>query len=307
MHEPPAGYETILTTRRSRKTREAGFVLTAVGIASQSYRRDGYWYLIVREGDVSRALGELEAYHKENRERADERSVVEPTYQGAAVGVVVYLVVIGLFATLAGRWMLGWDWLSIGQMHAASVLSGEYWRVVTALTLHLDASHLVANLIFGGVFGFLAGRLFGGGVAWLIVVLAGALGNGLNAIVQHPEHTSIGASTGVFAALGMLVAHALQSSRADRQREHTASRARPMKRWSPLIAGVVLFGLLGIGDERTDVGAHAAGFVSGMLGGAIGYRLPRRWLADHRCQGISGGLAVAIVCAAWLWGVAASS
>ena len=73
---------------------------------------------------------------------------------------------------------------------------------MTALGLHADSVHLAGNLVFGLVFGFLAGERLGWGLAWFGMLLAGALGNTLNAFVQAPDHTSVGASTAVFATLG---------------------------------------------------------------------------------------------------------
>ena len=50
-------------------------------------------------------------------------------------------------------------------------------------------------------------REIGGGFAWLLILAGGAVGNLMNVIVQQPEHTAIGASTSVFAALGLLAAY----------------------------------------------------------------------------------------------------
>jgi len=49
--------------------------------------------------------------------------------------------------------------------------------VVTALTLHVDSGHLITNLGFGMLFGYLAGQLLGPGIAWASILAAGALGN----------------------------------------------------------------------------------------------------------------------------------
>ena len=82
---------------------------------------------------------------------------------------------------------------------AGLIRAGEWWRTFTALGLHADPLHLAGNLIYGLIFGFLAGQLLGWGLAWSGLLLAGALGNLLNAFLQAPTHSSIGASTAVFA------------------------------------------------------------------------------------------------------------
>jgi rhomboid protease GluP len=72
------------------------------------------------------------------------------------------------------------------------------------LSLHADPLHLMSNLASGVIFGIFVAQILGSGVAWLTILLAGALGNALNALVQSPEHTATGASTAIFGALGIL-------------------------------------------------------------------------------------------------------
>jgi membrane associated rhomboid family serine protease len=176
-------------------------------------------------------------------------------------------------------------------MQAGEVVTGQWWRAVTALTLHADAGHVLANLVFGAVFGLLAGRALGGGVAWLVIVAAGVLGNLANAWVRPPEHVSIGASTAVFASLGMLVAHALYHWRDE--------RGTGLRRWRPLVGGLLLLAYTGVGGPRTDVVAHVTGFLAGLLIGWAGCRLPPRVLASGRVQAAAGLAALVIVVVAW--------
>ena len=100
------------------------------------------------------------------------------------------------------------DWLDAGALRSGAVRAGEVWRAVTALTLHLDVGHMLSNLGFGTVFGLLAGQLLGPGVAWASVLAAAASANLLNAWLQPEVHSSVGASTAVFATLGLLAAYA---------------------------------------------------------------------------------------------------
>ena len=295
MYEPPQGYETVLRTKRRRECFESRLVLNSAGILSEAVHRDGWWWLIVGVDTLSVARDELAAYQQENLEQRKQPSVTIPLYGGAVFGVFAYAAVIILVELLAEAKSLGFDWPSTGHMNAGRVMGGELWRVVTALTLHVDFGHLASNLVFGAVFGLLAGRILGGGVAWLVIVLAGSLGNLMNAMVQASEHTSIGASTAVFAALGVLVAHAL--------RPRANVQEKSFKRWAPLIAGVILLGYTGVGDERTDVLAHLTGFLAGLLLGWIGCRLPDDWLARPAIQKCSGAAAITVVTAAWIVGL----
>ncbi len=271
---------------------ELRLVLEAAGIAAHAQSRRGRWRLIVAAEDASAALRELAEYRRENQSRSTETVSVTPTYAGAGIGVIAYAaitVAIGL-ATLP--WGLGLDLFTPGEMQAGKVLAGGGWRCVTALTLHVDEGHLASNLLFGVLFGFLAGRTLGGGIAWLSIVSAGAAGNWINAMIQQPDHRSVGASTAVFAALGILVAVAL--------RPRSSSRESRLRRWRPLVAGVMLLALIGVGGERTDVTAHVTGFFAGLLIGAISSRIPTRWLADERSQWLAGLAAFAVVTLAWV-------
>ena len=41
----------------------------------------------------------------------------------------------------------GADWSEVGRVSGEQILHGQWWRVVTALTLHADVMHLVGNVI----------------------------------------------------------------------------------------------------------------------------------------------------------------
>jgi membrane associated rhomboid family serine protease len=275
---------------------ESHLVLDAAGISSEVAQRDGWWMLVVRREDLGIADAELEAYRQENPAGSTEERHEVAVYVGAARGVFVYAGILILIAILDAPWGFGLNLLPAGRMQAGQVMAGGWWRTVTALTLHADVGHLTANLVFGTLFGLLAGRTLGGGVAWLAIVIAGALGNLINAAVQAPEHNSIGASTAVFAALGVIVSHALRDWRADREKR--------LRRWSPLIGGVLLLAYTGVGGQRTDVVAHLTGFLSGLMIGWFGCRLPHHWLVSREVQKWAGYAAIALVACAWIFALA---
>lgn len=276
---------------------ESRLVLDAVGISAEAVDRDGWWCLRVNPDDLSRAAAELDAYRRENSDPSTLRRTATPVYGGAAMAVFVYAAIILAVFVLTAQGTFGLDWFAAGQMQAGNVIAGQWWRSVTALTLHLDAGHIASNLAFGAVFGFLAGQVLGGGVAWLAIVIAGALGNFINALVQPPNHSSIGASTAVFAALGVIVSHSLRS--------WSSVQEKPLRRWSPLIGGLLLLAFTGVGGERTDVVAHLTGFLAGMLIGWVGSGLPDHWLASGKVQSWAGFVTLVIVATAWIVAYAA--
>lgn len=286
----------VFTTHSHKSCLEAKLVLESAGIVPQMHRPDRHpnheiWALSVPTEDSSAAIAELVEYRAEESSAADPRSVLTPVFGGTAAGVIGYLIVLVSVAIMSKLSVYGWSWDLIGQMRAGDVMAGQWWRTVTALTLHVDLAHLLSNVVFGSVFGVMVGRLLGGGVGWLAIVLAGAIGNGFNGFFRDPDHTSIGASTAVFAALGILVSHALLP-RSDNQQ-------RPMVRWAPLVAGVLLLVMMGTEGERTDVFAHVAGFGAGLIVGLAVCRLPTDWLKNDVLQSIAGITVVAVIILCW--------
>jgi len=170
------------------------------------------------------------------------------------------------------------------------MLSGEGWRAVTALTLHIDARHLLGNVLFGSILGLLATQALGVGVTWLAILVGGILGNIANALLQPATHSSVGASTAVFAALGLLVTLALL---------HARHRRIGAWKLGPLVAGALLLAWTGMGGERTDVLAHVMGLVSGLVVGVGCGFIPREQLENTALQLVALGLAAGILIVAW--------
>jgi len=289
----------ILSSRRPRECRESHLVLVAAEIPAEIVRRGETCELLVRHADLTAAVAELEAYREENPASHDVDPAGFRSYGGALAGVMTYAFVLILTAFLADFEPVGRNWFAAGEMQAGRVLDGERWRVVTALSLHIDAGHLISNLVFGCLFGAMAGQLLGGGVAWLVIVVAGSLGNLMNAAIQPLTHTSIGASTAVFAALGLIAVTGRQPGMSRHQ--------RLMKRWSPLVGGLVLLGLLGVGDARTDFLSHVCGFLAGLVTGWAVSGLPSRLLGRRDTQIWAGSSAVAMVAFGWALALAATA
>ena len=263
-------------------------MLEARGIEHETAQDDNSWVLSVPVGLSGRAYEELSSYSVERGVRRSVPEVVQP-HSGAALGVLVYVVILLLTAYCAGNATFGADWLSLGSLDAGT--RGEWWRAVTALTLHLDQEHLLGNVLFGAVAGVAASRLLGPGVAWASILGAAVLANYAEILMTPITHRAVGASTAVFAALGML------SGMAWRQR--LTLRERLWYRWAPLIAGICLLTLLGAGNAHVDVLGHALGFLCGL---GIGWVYVRSGVPNNRnarLQVIAGLGAVLLVCAAW--------
>jgi membrane associated rhomboid family serine protease len=160
---------------------------------------------------------------------------------------------------------------------------GEWWRPFTALFLHADIPHLIGNLLSSLFFGTLVARSIGPWRGWALILGCGTLGNALTSALTWPENfTSIGASTAVFGALGILSGLGFSAM----------LRARLHLPWAkvaaPVLAGVVLLGWLGGGSEsgNTDVLGHVFGFGSGLTAGIVVGTLSRA-TADALTDGTS--------------------
>ncbi len=265
-------------------------VLEAVGIEYEAQQKAHQFALVVAAPDAARARAELDAYARENRDWPPGAATL-PQRAGGWGGVLGYAAVLLLVAILEHQHTFAFDWFAAGKTHAGLICHGQWWRTVTALTLHADLAHLVANLVVGGLIGLFAGQLLGSGLAWISILITGATGNLLNAWIRQPGHTSVGASTAVFAALGMVAAYAWK------RRRHV--QASKLTRWAPLVGGVVLLAYLGTGGVRTDVAAHLTGFLSGVLLGALYGKLGNRVALAAKAQFLLGMGALAVLALAW--------
>jgi len=265
-------------------------VLTAVEIPAEIHFDGADFILSVAGHDAPQALAHLRQYERENVP-APPPPPAPRLYDYAWVGAVLYVVVLLFVAFAISN---GWgrtDAFELGALDAGRVQDGQWWRAWTALTLHMSANHLLSNLGGGVWFGYLAARQLGSGVSWLLIVTGAALANGLEAHWGPADYRSVGASTAVFTALGLMAAHSWWTRRPMRQ-----GRAR---RWAPLIAGTVLLGWLGTAGEGTDIVAHLLGFLVGCLfGAAAGFRGVARAL-ERVPQWFAGLVALASIAGAW--------
>lgn len=271
-------------------------VLTAKGIESVIVRNADGFSLLVAPEDADQADEELTAHDLENQGQAIDRKRFAPAPPNIEI-LLVYWAVLLFFFAAARRDALSVPWLEIGSAQVGLIRAGEWWRTVTALFLHVDGTHLLSNLIFGTIFLLLLSQVLGPGMTALAVVAAGAAGNAMNALVRPPSFTSIGASTAIFAAIGLLAAL--------RQNWRLRPISSSLRDWAPLAGGVMLLALLGFSEGQTDILAHVFGFASGVCGGSLLAWLDRHWPEDRPAQRKSAWAAGGIVLFAWLCAILA--
>jgi membrane associated rhomboid family serine protease len=271
------------------RAQELSLVLAAQGIESQLRFDGGGWVLSVAADAVAAAERELAAYTAE-ASRAVKRNAPPPVHGRPWPGIVAYLAIIMAVASTSVSMSFGVDWLARGGVNGARIFDGEWWRPITALTLHANAAHLLGNAVFGSFFGYSVARYLGGGAGWLAILVCGSLGNLANVLLSGANHRAIGASTAVFAALGLLTAWCW--------RRGFPPGASRRERFAPVVAGIGLLAFTGAGGVGTDVGAHLTGFVAGFAGG-LGFArfgVPQ----SSRVQLACGGVALTAVALAWI-------
>jgi len=232
--------------------------LVAQGLSpSLSRSRDGF-VLSVPEEEVERALVGLSAYERENpREPRERDEPAEPPNLLAGASIAGILLLF-FFITV---WQPTVQWFERGSADADRILRGELWRTVTALSLHANLAHALSNAIGITVFFGALSSILGPGLSSALILLAGAGGNLANALIHGSSHVSIGASTSVFGAVGMLGGLGL----ARRGRRKVPRR----RAWVPVAAALALLAMLGSGGESVDVLAHLFGFLFGGVFGLI--------------------------------------
>lgn len=272
---------------------ERAFVLTAVGIPYLIARAPAGHALLVDPAQAGLAREHLTRYAAERLAASHVASPPPPrvAHPLAWFGSLMYVVVLLAVTFAIGSGLGPLDAYARGIADTGLIRAGEWWRAVTALTLHVDPPHLVANLGGGIWFGYLAGRRLGPGTAWALIVLTATAANLIQGWLGPVPYRSVGASTAVFAALGLLAAHSW--------REIYPLRARWAVRWAPLVGGVLLLGWLGTSGEDTNIMAHVLGFACGAVAGLAIARTRVEQALARMPQWVGGAIAISMVVVAW--------
>jgi membrane associated rhomboid family serine protease len=277
--------------RRRRRAEEWALVLAAEGLAAKVSRGPSGFVLGVAPEDADRALAAIEAYERENPASPSSRETSQPPADPAPLRVALGVsgALLAFFALTGPRDPVS-PWFERGSAHAERILAGEIWRTVTSLTLHADLGHVAANAIIGALFLTAVCRALGPGLGCALVLLAGATGNLANALFRGPLHDSVGASTAVFGAVGLLGGLGVG------RRHRGGMRGR--RAWVSVAAALGLLAMLGTAGERVDLWAHFFGLaLGGLLGIPIGFAAHCRPAAG--LQWLIGGAALATLLTCW--------
>lgn len=275
----------IRATRRASEANEWSLVLTALRIPHRIEMDGDEWTVLVPDAEVRRGRAALRAHDEEGRREPDQAPAEAASGRTAWITALAAGALLFGFFFVTGPPAAGSSWAARGAAVSRSMLNGEPWRAVTALTLHVDLVHVLGNAIATALLLPPIIRRLGPGIGLALVLLAGAAANLLGAWVQGPQHVAVGASTATFGALGILAALRLGSP-------SPAGRARG-RRWIVPVASVLLLAMLGTGPG-TDVIAHALGLVAGAALGLVA-TIVRRPVAAPIQRALVAAVALAVL------------
>lgn len=210
----------------------------------------------------------------EGEERPERRPV--PMWRGAPATHILIAINVLVFVVMVSRGVSWWmptpeQIQAWGGTCAQDVLArGEWWRIVTAMFVHVGIIHLATNMWCLWNLGLLAEPLLGSyglAVAYLLTGAAGSLLSTLfNYLSRHYDIPGAGASGAVFGLAGVLIV-LLKSPLLPLAR----SELSKLRRSVIYFAGINL--LIGMGSYfagprlgvSIDNSAHVGGFACGLL------------------------------------------
>jgi membrane associated rhomboid family serine protease/Flp pilus assembly protein TadD len=174
------------------------------------------------------------------------------------LNVLVFVVIAwsgGHALRFGGDQVLNW-----GGNYGPLTLTGQWWRLLSAMFVHIGLLHLAVNMWALYELGALAEEIYGSPTTLLLYLLTGAAGS-IASLVRNPLIVSAGASGAIFGLAGALIA-TLALAR-------LTLRSRGLK-----IALISLLAFAGYNltygflKGGIDNGAHLGGLVCGLLLGA---------------------------------------
>jgi len=272
-----------IPARSRRLAMEWGLVLASQGIEAVIDKSAEGWALMVEPRDYGRAQAALKQYQLENRGWRWRHPLPQ-------TGLLFHWGSLGWVAAIVGFYY--WSAVRFPGIKGAGIMDshGQWWRLFTAIALHENLPHLMANATTGFFLVGLAMARYGAGVGLLAAFLAGAMGNVAGLLLYLQPHQSLGASGMVMGALGLVTVQSFVFWRNFRPGGRLIFRG--------FAAGVMILVLLGFSPE-SDMVAHVGGFITGaVFGCALGLAPAARWRSGP--ANVAAMLALsALLAAAW--------
>ncbi len=266
--EPPADDYALVIKDEMNELETCSLILSSMGIEHLLQETAIY----VRKDQIEESLHHIEAYKEENKDWPPQKTDYVETVNSGNLPTITITGGLILFFVITGDIDSKSFWFQAGMINSDLILKHKEWyRLITALTLHADLLHLAGNSLIGGVLFHILSRLTGYGMAWFLAILSGVCGNYLNIITKDTLHTAIGFSTSVFGIIGILCGQSLVRKKLTVKNSLIVTGA-----------GLGLLALLGTSGENTDLGAHFFGLLSGFILGLATEIVPVRKLANNR-------------------------
>ncbi len=173
------------------------------------------------------------------------------TYTLLAINALVWLA-----ATAFGGTDDSQNLLNFGAMFGPLIANGQYWRLFTAIFLHIGVLHILFNSFALFIFGRIVERFYGPSRFIVIYFLAGLAGS-VTSYLMNSIALAAGASGAIFGVLGALTAFFFI------QRNTLGDMARRNLYSLLMLAGLNLY--IGLTFPGVDNWAHLGGFVAGSL------------------------------------------
>lgn len=277
------------------RAEEFSLVLQSAGILHMLDRHSGRFSIKVSNDCQDAALQTLNRYCVENPEKQIVKyEAADPdsrNFTGIFVAALLLTVHLSIDKSISSD-----AYVQTFGASARQILNGEVYRSVTALLLHADIAHLAGNMAGIALFGSVLCAGMGTGTGWLLILASGVLGNLVNAVFFQTGHLSIGASTAVFGAVGLLTAVELIAAL---KRKETPKKAI----WT-VGGGLAILSFMGAAPN-SDITAHLFGFIAGIILGII-YKLLAKKRLPIAVQMVMTAFTAAIVIASWLAGMSSS-
>ncbi len=189
------------------------------------------------------------------------------------LNVLVFVAQMVLPESLWFGWMCvpvdvvaAWEGLSAGRFSPATAQS--FATLLTYAFMHGDIEHLLFNLLYLWIFGFLAGELLG--QRWvLLLYLLTALGGGIIFVIFNGDSPipMLGASGAVLGFQGAYLGLAVRSRLPDAFVWPLANPVSPFHLGIFAVIGVVLdlSGTINPGTSNTAFATHLGGFLTGVF------------------------------------------
>ena len=214
-------------------------------------------------------------------------SVTKALLVAIAIPFVIEVVVGGPQALFSPSAQILFD---LGAMAPPAVAAGQFWRLFTAMFLHVGLLHVALNAYFFYLFGRVVESVYGKTWMLLIYLVAGFLASVASYAFGPIVALAVGASGAISGVFGAFIAY-------NYRRRHIASNAANLRM---AVTVIVLNAVIAVAYRSIDWRAHVGGLIAGL---ALGYLAdssgPARQRAVLRVAGVATLVALGAALVVW--------